>query len=150
VQLSGGDVPAANLRTYTLDKKTDVAKEVFSSTFKSKSAVAHEQFVPSSQYTQTFFAGVAYDITPEEKPVPSEEKPVEPPKSSGGGGSKSGKNDATATLHMKDGSVHRVSAATQQQAVDKAADLADEGRVAGVIGVSGNTRRDSSNCFGNC
>jgi len=150
VQLSRGDVPAANLRTYTLDKKTDVAKEVFSSTFKSKSAVAHEQFVPSSQYTQTFFAGVAYDITPEEKPVPSEEKPVEPPKSSGGGGSKSGKNDATATLHMKDGSVHRVSAATQQQAVDKAADLADEGRVAGVIGVSGNTRRDSSNCFGNC
>jgi len=150
VQLSRGDVSAVNLRTYTLDKKTDVDKEVLSSTFRSESAVAHEQFVPSSQYTQTFFAGVAYDITPEEKPVPSEEKPVEPSKS-GGGGSKGGKDDATATLHMKDGSIYKVTAPTQGQAIDKAAALADEGgNVAAVIGVEGKKVRDSSNCFGKC
>jgi len=146
VQLSLGDVLGADLRTYTLDKKTDVAKEVLSSTFRSESAVAHEQFVPSSQYTRTFLDGVSYDITPEKKPVPSEEKP---PKS-GGGGSNSGKDDATATLHMKDGSIHKVTAPTQGQAVDKAAALADEGNVKSVIGVEGKKIRDSSNCFGNC
>ncbi len=83
VQLSGGDVLGTNLRTYTLDKKTDIDTEVLSSTFRSESAVAHEQFVPSSQYTRTFFAGVSYDITPEETPAPSV---PESPSSSGSSG----------------------------------------------------------------
>jgi hypothetical protein len=88
VQLSLGDVLGANLRTYTLDKKTDVDKEVLSSTFRSESDVAHEQFVPSSQYTRTFFAGVSYDITPEETPVPS--APDSPSSSGSSGHSSSG------------------------------------------------------------
>ena len=101
VQLSGGDVLGANLRTYTLDKKTYVDKEVFSSTFRSESAVAYEQFVPSSQYTQTFLDGVSYDVTPEKTPVPS--VPDSPSSSGSSGHSSSGTKPIKVTVTDNEG-----------------------------------------------
>jgi len=77
---------------------------------------------------------------------------VEPvkPTSSGSSGGDGGDSRASITLHMNDGTVHTYEAATRSQAVDKGAALAEEGRVSGVIGVSGSDVRDSSNCYGSC
>ncbi|MDD5668781.1 MAG: hypothetical protein PHE58_01945 [Candidatus Omnitrophica bacterium] len=79
-------------------------------------------------------------------------EPVKPSSSgsSGGDGGDGGDNRASITLHMSDGMVHTYDAATRSQAVDKGAALANEGRVSGVIGVSGSDVRDSSNCYGSC